>query len=157
MIKVYFAGPDVFYPEYDSHILRLKHLCFSAGIQPLFPTDNQLDDSNTQILSLSKQIFNGNVELIHRADAVIANLNPFRSQTEPDSGTAFECGTAFALGKKVIGYIEDQRSQVDKIGDKTDQNNATVEDFNLPLNLMLVHSLDIVATVEEAILLLRQK
>lgn len=157
MLKVYFAGPDVFYPDYDSYMLRFKHLCFRAGIEPLFPTDNQLDDSNTQTLPLSKQIFNGNIELIRRADAVIANLNPFRSRTEPDSGTAFECGMAFALGKIMIGYIEDQRSQVDKIGDITDQNNASVENFNLSLNLMLAHSLNIVATVEEAILLLRQK
>ena len=87
---------------------------------------------------------------------MVANLNPFRSQTEPDSGTAFECGMAFALDKRMIGYIEDQRSQVDKIGDMTDKNNAVVENFNLPLNLMLAHSLNIVATAEEAILLLGQ-
>ena len=145
-IKIYFAGPDVFRPDYESVKRRIRQLCIPAGAEAIFPDDNNQTDP--------LKIFLVNVGLIRKADGVIANLNPFRSETEPDSGTAFECGLAFALGKKVIGYMSDLRPMVDKFGGTTDPKTQTaVENFDQPANLMLVQCTDIIVdSVEAAIL-----
>ena len=74
---------------------------------------------------------------------MLANLNPFRG-SEPDSGTVFEIGYAIALGKRVVGYLEDARSQTEKFagsdrskGRIVDHNGFSIENFGLPVNLML--------------------
>ncbi|WP_434778533.1 nucleoside 2-deoxyribosyltransferase [Neisseria sp. Ec49-e6-T10] len=148
MIKVYFAGPDIFYPDYEQHKLKIRGLCLRSGIEPLFPDDNNLTDPHQICLS--------NIGLIKQADAVIANLNPFRSILEPDSGTAFECGLAFGMAKNIIGYVEDLRPQVEKLGKKVSADGSSVEDFGLPVNLMLAYCLDLASSLEEAILHLCQ-
>lgn len=93
-------------------------------------------------------IYHANIELIRAADAVLANLNPFRG-CEPDSGTCVEVGFALALGKPVIGYLgnaETTTARVERVsgtalawrdGRPLDQDGLYVEDFGLPLNLML--------------------
>jgi hypothetical protein len=75
---------------------------------------------------------------------VLANLNPFRG-AEPDSGTCVEIGYALALGKPVIGYAADLRPLRERLhasgpgadGRYRDGAGMVVEDFGLPLNLML--------------------
>ena len=57
-----------------------------------------------------------------------ANLNTFRGK-EPDSGTCFEIGYAYALGKKIYGYLEDDRTMLEKMGAAADENGFAVEDF----------------------------
>jgi hypothetical protein len=75
---------------------------------------------------------------------VLANLNPFRG-AEPDSGTCVEIGYALALGKPVVGYAADllplrertNASGPGADGRYRDVDGMVVEDFGLPLNLML--------------------
>jgi nucleoside 2-deoxyribosyltransferase len=62
----------------------------------------------------ARWIYQANIGLIARADAVLANLDFFRG-TEPDSGTCFEVGYAVALGKPVYGYIPDDGSFAQRI------------------------------------------
>ncbi|MGV8664508.1 nucleoside 2-deoxyribosyltransferase, partial [Pseudomonas aeruginosa] len=72
--------------------------------------------------------------------------NRFRG-SEPDSGTAFEVGYATALGKPVYGYVDDAGSYAERIRrhapeligeDPTrDRDGMTLEEFGLPLHLML--------------------
>ena len=154
MPNIYFAGPDVFRPDYASHVTLVRDLCAKAGIAPLLPSDEEHDDS--------LGIYNCNLDLIRKADGVIANLDPFRGPSEPDSGTVFECGFALALGKVVIGVVSDQRDLVGKLKDRGaafDEKlsrclyeGTMVEDFGLPLNLMLSHSLTAtVATIQQAV------
>ena len=101
----------------------------------LYPLDNEASDAKT--------IFFGNCARIDEADFVIANLTPFRG-AEPDSGTAFEVGYACAKGKTVYGYLPDTRPLREKLGER-DENGFAVEDFGLPLNLMLCGAARIVA------------
>ena len=104
--------------------------------------------------------------MISEADAVIANLDPFRG-CEPDSGTCFEIGCAIALGKQIIAYLADTRSQLDKLaefyggtlarreGRAVDPDGLTIENFELPVNLMLGISCQIVqGGLEDAVLAL---
>ncbi|HLR29563.1 MAG TPA: nucleoside 2-deoxyribosyltransferase [Paenalcaligenes sp.] len=162
MKKVYLAGPDVFASNATELAEKHKSLCRAHGFEPLHPVD--------QIETTAQSIYQRNAELIHEADALIANANPFRG-AEPDSGTVFEIGYAVALGKPVIIYLQEPLTTVktvekfygpvyyDQVREQwVDQSGYMIEDFNLPLNLMLSIPCEIVTgSVLEALLALQKR
>lgn len=139
--RVYLAGPDVFYPDAVERGEALKRLCDSFGWEGLFPLDNKIIADGPS--EMARQIREANLELIRRADAVIANLEPFRG-FEPDSGTVFEVGYARALGKRVVAYAPDIRPMKTRLCDvfgldadaACDPEGLTIEEFGLSHNLM---------------------
>ena len=144
MKSVYLAGPDVFLPEAGQLAQTQKALCRKHGFEPRHPFD--------QATLSSSGIFRTNIDMIRDADAVLANLDPFRGP-EVDSGTAFEIGFAAALGKTVIGYVsrpENLMQRVERLhGDIRydaqadlwrDRDGNLVEDFGHAVNLMLAES-----------------
>lgn len=134
MKKIYLAGFDVFYSDAVQRGAKMKLICAEHGFVGCFPLDHEGTDA--------AQIFQANCALLDACDLVIANLNPFRG-AEPDSGTAFEVGYAVAKGKKVYGYLSDGRSMREKLG-AADENGMAVENFGLPLNLMLAQGAELV-------------
>jgi nucleoside 2-deoxyribosyltransferase len=138
---VYLAGPDVFAPEPLARGLALKALCAQWGFEGLYPLDGEPAPQGPE---QSLSIWRANCALIDRAEAVLANLRPFRG-AEPDSGTVWEVAYAHARGKPVVGYLPDARAQRDRLAvlapGGVDSEGWAVEDFGLPLNLMIVHSL----------------
>jgi len=147
-MKIYLAGPDVFRPDAQTHGERLKALCARHGFEGLFPLDATLPREAGA--EAARSIYRANIALIREADLVMANLTPFRGQ-EPDSGTAFEVGFAAACGKPVWAYVEDDRSLAQRLGtsrgldgEPLDDRGYRVEDFGLPLNLMLACSATVV-------------
>lgn len=141
-MKLYLAGFDVFRPDAVAQGERLKALCAGFGHEGLFPLDNHLPAGLTGPAA-ARWICAANLALIHRADALLANLNDFRGH-EPDSGTAFEVGYAAALGKPVWAYLDDDRPLIGQIGAAVDGQGFAVEDFGLPRNLMLACSATLV-------------
>lgn len=141
-MKIYLAGPDVFRPDVLEWAEVSRALCTERGLVPLLP----IDGAETT----AEGIYRNNKNLLFAADAVVANLNPFRGH-EPDSGTCVEVGMALALGKPVIAYMEVPTPLVDRVATRQwghaylDNNGLTVEDFGLPLNLMLAIPAQIVA------------
>ena len=143
-MKLYLAGPDVFRPDAVIWAGSVRELCRAAGHQALIPLD---DDAPTTAAA----ICHSNLQRIAECDAVLANLNPFRG-AEPDSGTCVEIGYALALGKPVIGYAADLRPLRERLGASgpgpdgrwRDATGHVVEDFGLPLNLMLAVPLQMV-------------
>ena len=139
-MKVYIAGPDVFRPDATQWAEAARALCRQAGHEALIPLDG--------VETTAAGIFHANIGQIRAADAVLANLNPFRG-CEPDSGTCVEVGFALALGKPVIGYLEMWETTTQRVereqgrplevldGRPIDHDGLYVEDFGLPLNLML--------------------
>jgi nucleoside 2-deoxyribosyltransferase len=151
MKKIYIAGPDVF--EKDSIQIgeRLVKLCEQYGYEGLYPLDNVVDFSQEKH-KIAQDIFEANVNMIKNADIIIANLNQFRGK-EADSGTVWECGFAYGLGKKVYGYIECKKEYIDTFdkhekfqdGENTfDLQGRLIEDFAHPINLMLASSIEII-------------
>lgn len=146
-MKIYLAGPDVFRPDALAWAESARSLLAQHGHQALIPIDNEE--------TTAEGIFKANIALITEADALIANLNPFRG-AEPDSGTCFEVGCGIALGKRVIGYVSDGRPQAEKLAEQfdgvlarregriTDPDGFTIENFDLPVNLMLGISCELV-------------
>lgn len=145
MHSVYLAGPEVFYPDARAHGRRMLAVCAQAGFTGLFPLDAEIPAAPT---GQSLAIFQANRALIDRADAVVANLRDFRG-FEPDSGTVWEVSYALARGKPVVGYCPTPATIVERVqasphGRLFDAQCA-VEDFGMPLNLMLAHSLSAIA------------
>lgn len=145
MLKIYIAGFDVFAPDAVERGKRYKQICEKYGFEGLYPFDNEINCKD--LIQKPRLIFEGNVNYIEQADIIVANLNPFRG-AEVDSGTAFECGVGFALGKKLYGHLWDDSPIIDKVMNyysgitlrKTtwrDREGYSIEDFGLPLNLML--------------------
>lgn len=101
-MKLYLAGPEVFLDDAREIGRRKMALCARFGFTGLYPIDGEplLADADG---TLSRSIFHNNLSLMRAADAVVANLTPFRG-VSADPGTAFEVGFAYALGKPVAAY-----------------------------------------------------
>ena len=141
-MRIYLAGPDVFRPDAQTWAESALETCRRHGFEPLLSVNFEETDPN--------RIFQANINLIRKAQIVVANLDSFRGP-EPDSGTAFELGYALALGKKVYGYVTRLDTVAQRVtlaegrgdsqvpnGDRlTDRQGMTVENFKLPCNLML--------------------
>jgi nucleoside 2-deoxyribosyltransferase len=84
-MKIYLAGPDVFRPDVHEWAETARATCSRYGYEALIPIDHGETEAN--------RIFQTNLDLIRKAQIIVANLNPFRG-TEPDSGTCFEMGYA---------------------------------------------------------------
>lgn len=152
-MKTYFAGPDVFLQHAHDHFSRVCAHASSVGLDPIVPLDAEEGSVMESGDPLSLQIYLANIRKLEMAELIIANMNPFRG-VEPDSGTVFEVGYAIAQAKPVILYGEDlSRAYVEKVsgtvnfyGHCLDENGLLIEDFGLPLNLMLAHSASFIVT-----------
>ena len=148
-MKIYLAGPDVFLPDAVDIGQRKREICAAHGVSGLYPLDNAIDRSAKDA---SLNIFRGNQAMMDAADAIIANLTPFRGPGT-DAGTAYELGYMAARGKFCLGYSNDPTVYADRVrrftevksqdGRLVDATGLTVEDFGLTDNLMMIHALDL--------------
>jgi nucleoside 2-deoxyribosyltransferase len=149
MTRIYLAGPEVFLPDAVDIGRRKVELCTRHGLIGLYPLDNAIDATAKDA---SLRIFRGNEAMMIEADAMIANLTPFRGPSA-DAGTVYELGYMAGRGKLCLGYSNDPRSYADRARELTnvssrdgrliDAQGLTVEDFGLTDNLMIVHALDL--------------
>ena len=149
MMKIYLAGPDVFLPDAVEIGRRKVELCARHGLTGLYPLDNAVD---LAARDASLKIFRGNEAMMNEADAIIANLTPFRGPGA-DAGTVYELGYMAGRGKLCLGYSNDPTSYADRVrkfttvtsrdGHLVDALGLTVEDFGLTDNLMMIHALDL--------------
>lgn len=157
---LYLAGPEVFLPDAAEVVEGHRRICRALGLVPLSPLDKD-DGAGDQTLARADRIFAGDIALIEAADAVVANVRPFRGP-DPDAGTAFEVGYAHARGKPVYLWSEDRSTAAERVaahygpvhtradGMLADRDGAMVEDFGGPVNLMLASPATIVLGSFEA-------
>ena len=158
--RVYLAGPEVFLPDAKSIGLEKQRLCAQHGFEGLFPLDASLDLTGLSKSEGARRIALANEALMRSADAVIANLTPFRGASM-DAGTAYEVGFMRALGKPTLGYTNaggDYASRarayrlLPELAFDCDRADAEVEDFGLAENLMIavaVHETGMDVVVKE--------
>jgi nucleoside 2-deoxyribosyltransferase len=149
MTRIYLAGPDVFLPDAVDIGRRKVALCARHGLIGLYPLDNAIERAAEDA---SLQIFRGNETMMIDADAIIANLTPFRGPGA-DAGTVYELGYMAGRGKLCLGYSNDPSCYADRVrkfttvvsqdGRLVDTDGLTVEDFGLSDNLMMIHALDL--------------
>jgi nucleoside 2-deoxyribosyltransferase len=149
MTKIYLAGPDVFLPDAIDVGRRKVELCARHGLIGLYPLDDTIDLAAEDA---SLQIFRSNEIMMYEADAIIANLTPFRGPGA-DAGTVYELGYIAGRGKLCLGYSNDPSPYAERVAKFTpvncsdgrliDAQGLTIEDFGLTDNLMMVHGLDL--------------
>jgi nucleoside 2-deoxyribosyltransferase len=148
-MKIYLAGPDVFLPDAVELGRRKAAICARHGLTGLYPLDNAIDLSARDA---SLNIFAGNEAMMIEADAIIANLTPFRGPGA-DAGTVYELGFMAGREKLCLGYCNDPTLYADRVrkfttvdkqaGRLADAAGLTVEDFGLSDNLMMIHALEL--------------
>jgi nucleoside 2-deoxyribosyltransferase len=115
MTKLYLAGP-LFTLAEQSFNAELARFLESQGFEVWLPQEHE-PRGNT-----AAAIFAMDVEALDWADMVVACMDG----PDPDSGTAWECGYAYAKGKPIVCYRTDFRISSDTAG--------------APYNLMLSES-----------------
>ena len=113
--KIYLAGPLFTVAEQDFNAALARFL-EGHGFEVWLPQEHEPRRKT------AKAIFQMDVEALDWADMVIACMDG----PDPDSGTAWECGYAFAKGKPIVCYRTDFRISGDTKG--------------APYNLMLSES-----------------
>lgn len=144
-MKVYLAGPDVFLPDAKAIGRSKREICAAHGLVGLFPLDNEIEPTGPDA---SMAIFKANTRMMREADAIVANLTPFRGPSA-DAGTVYELGFMAAQGKFCTGYSNIPGVYLDRVagtranGHFHDSDGLVIEDFGLADNLMMVHALDL--------------
>ncbi len=101
--RIYLAGPDVFFHDALDVANRKKELCAKAGLEGVFPLDNELDFAGHSPQQMGFKIGRSNFDLMRSCDAVIANLQPWHGPSA-DVGTVLEIGFMRGAGKPAFGY-----------------------------------------------------
>jgi nucleoside 2-deoxyribosyltransferase len=146
-LKVYLAGPEVFLPDALEVGRRKVEICARHGLIGLFP----LDLNEPARPMTASDIFGACIAAMTQADAIVANLTPFRG-IGADPGTAFEFGYMVALGRRVFGYTNEPRTLFDRTMEHAGPlhhagrqpfaaDGLAVEDFGHFDNLMLAEAL----------------
>ena len=124
-MKIYLAGPLFTVAERDFNA-RLAALLRKAGHEVFVPQEME------QRSKTAKQVFEGDVAGVDWSDVVLANMDG----PDPDSGTCWECGYAFAKQKTIVLFRTDFRSA----------EEPGMAPFNLMLSASAARCLDLAFT-----------
>ena len=76
---LYLAGPDVFSREAAALGERKKAVCAAFGFEGLYPLDSEISNALDHDAA-RRAIFDANIALIDRSDAILANITPFKGR-----------------------------------------------------------------------------
>lgn len=154
MFSVYLAGPEVFLPNAHEVLAAKVAVCERLGWKGLSPVDNEVITEGRSPDAIAMAIYHGNIAMMDQADAIIANITPFRGP-HMDPGTAFEIGYFAARGKPIMVYTQHADDLVDRVtawsgeggvsrhGEEIrDRNAHAVENFGFRENLMIEAAID---------------
>jgi nucleoside 2-deoxyribosyltransferase len=120
-MKIYFAAP-LFTSAEIAFNRVVADLLTRRGHQVFLPQESEANNRAAESENAAEEIFISDVCAIDSCDVVVANLDG----PDPDSGTSWEIGYAYACGKDIVLYRTDFRIH---------------EGFD-PINLMLTESAD---------------
>jgi nucleoside 2-deoxyribosyltransferase len=134
VMRVYLAGPDVFFPNAIEIGEAKKRICAQYGFKGVYPLDvdfEALMDLDSPA-DMGHATFDLMLELMDSCDLVIANLTPFRGPSM-DVGTAVEIGYMHGCGKPVFGYTNAFKDYAERV----EPDGFFVEPFGLVDNVMV--------------------
>lgn len=109
--NVYIAGPECFYVYGNTALEAMKLSCHAQGFDVSLPNDTEIDMTQRNRRRIADDIFYNCARALNESTALICDLELYRGQ-EPDGGSVFEIGMAYARGLKIIGYTRDLRPDV---------------------------------------------
>jgi nucleoside 2-deoxyribosyltransferase len=107
---VYLAGPLFTHAELEYN-RKLKDMLIKKGFSVFLPQEDAEDAEGEREKQNQECIFKKCLEGVNSSDIVVAVLDG----VDVDSGTAWEIGYAYAMGKPVIGLRTDFRTLSDGI------------------------------------------
>lgn len=107
--KIYIAGPECFYAGGPAMLNAMRRRAESLGFGVTLPNDHPLDMGNPVLQKQADSIFADLKVVMNESTVIIADLEAYRG-SEPDSGTVYELGMAYARGIRCYGYTRDKRS-----------------------------------------------
>lgn len=111
--SIYIAGPECFYPNgYDLWDAMGKQAEY-YGFGVVMPTKNELKLDHEDLRKNADAIFTNCAKAMNEATVIIADLEQFRG-SEPDGGSLFEIGMAYARGLRCYGFTRDKREMLFK-------------------------------------------
>lgn len=113
--KIYLAGPEVFLPNAADMLKAKADMARDYGFIPISPGDLAIPAAETRLL-FGCNISEIDEQMMHEADAIIANLTPYRG-VAADTGTSFELGFMCGLGKPVFGYTNVSKDHFQRVSD----------------------------------------
>lgn len=111
--SLYIAGPEVFYPNGTKLLLAMRRKAEALGFGVALPNDNVLKLDHEDPRRNADSIFANCADSINRSTAIVADLEAFRG-AEPDGGTIYEIGMAYARGLRCYAYSRDMRPAAQK-------------------------------------------
>ncbi|MEL6317748.1 MAG: nucleoside 2-deoxyribosyltransferase [Pseudomonadota bacterium] len=156
-MKLYLAGPEVFHAQAVEIGRAKRAACAARGFDGLYPIDADVAPGAPPPSGAADaaRIYAANLALIEAADAVVANVSPFKSY-DCDPGTAWEIGFAAARGLLVCAYANDGRAVAERERALREAaagaggfgpaeslfplRDTAAEDFGMPANLMIAES-----------------
>ena len=143
---VYISSPYRYKDGAASYFAKIKEKYEVFGYKAVSSLDGGEKSNNEDPLFDAVVNFKNRMALIDSSDYIVANLNGFHG-LETNNDVSFECGYAYAKGKKLIGLLDDNRVMRDKIpslaNNGFDIYDNTIENFNYPINLMFACTMDI--------------
>lgn len=110
---IYIAGPECFYTHGPDMLMAMRKRAESLGFQVTLPNDHPLDMLNEDYQKRADSIFEDLKTAINHSTVILSDLEAYRG-AEPDSGTVYEIGMAYARGIRSYGYTRDKRSMAAK-------------------------------------------
>lgn len=110
---LYIAGPECFYTYGYDMLAAMRVRAESLGFSVTLPNNDPLDLDNPDLQKRADSIFDNLKKVMLDTTAIVADLEAYRG-AEPDSGTVYEIGMAYAKGAKCYGYTRDKRSFITK-------------------------------------------
>lgn len=110
---IYIAGPECFYTDGYDMLAAMRVRAEALGFSVTLPNSHPLDMENPDLQKRADSIFEDLKKVMLDTTVIIADLEAYRG-CEPDSGTIYEIGMAYAKGARCYGYTRDKRSLATK-------------------------------------------
>lgn len=147
---IYIAGPECFFENGNDILGYMRVLSESYGHKVSLPNDDPLKLDHEDLRLNADAIFGNLKQKMNETTMIIGDLDQFRG-AEPDSGTIYEIGMAYARNLIIYGHTRDKRSLVWKdqkiknIGNEIyDENGKLHPYYFLPFAPLVMASTKIV-------------
>jgi nucleoside 2-deoxyribosyltransferase len=149
-IKIYIAGPECFYTNGYKRLNAMRQLAEYYGFSVTLPNDAKLDLQSQDLRKNADEIFRNCADSMNQSNVIIVDLELFRG-SEPDGGSVYEIGMAYAHGCRCYAYTRDKRNMVFKHQNSVlrneliyDAEGRILANQDLPFSPMIVGSCKIV-------------
>lgn len=138
--RVFIATSKRYDKDYIEYKERIRLQYEKKGFEAVFPSSGKNDLEVDPLLN-AEEIFEENMSLLSSSSYIVADLDNYHG-FEPNNDVSFECGVAWGMGINCIGFMKDCRIMKERIPHYSEKDGGrdwcgnTVENFNLPINLM---------------------